>query len=54
MNLMKRGITVGDLLIFLIIVISSVLIINKVQDSEKQAYFHIFPNDILTNKNHNY
>ena len=48
MNLKERGITVGDILLILIFVISSVFIINKVKDSDKQAYFHIAPNEIFT------
>ncbi len=51
MNLKERGLTVGDLLIILIFVISTVFIINKVKDSDKQTYFQITPNEILaTNK----
>ena len=50
MNLKERGITVGDLLLILIIVISTIFIINKTQDSDKQAYFHIFPNELITAK----
>ena len=49
MNLKERGLTVGDLMIILIFVISTVFIINKVKDSDKQSYFHIAPNEILTN-----
>ena len=54
MNLKERGITVGDLLIFLIFVISTVLIINKAKDRDSQAYFQIAPNAILTYKKTNY
>jgi len=50
MNLKERGITVGDLLLILIIVISTIFIINKAKDSEEQAYFHIFPNELMTAK----
>ena len=39
MNLKDRGLTVGDLMIILIFVISTVFIINKVKDSDKQSYF---------------
>ena len=39
MNLKERGITVGDLLLILIFVIATILIINKVKDSDKQAHF---------------
>ena len=48
MNLKERGLTVGDLIIILIFVISTVFIINKVNDSDKQTYFQIAPNEILT------
>ena len=48
MNLKERGLTVGDLMILLIFVISTVFIINKVKDSDKQSYFQLVPNEILT------
>ena len=48
MNLKERGLTVGDLVIILIFVISTAFIINKVKDSNKQTYFQITPNEILT------
>ena len=48
MNLKERGLTVGDLLVILIFVISTVFIINKVKNSDKQSYFQIVPNEILT------
>ena len=48
MNLKERGFTVGDLMIILIFVISTVFIINKVKDSDKQSYLQIVPNEILT------
>ena len=48
MNLKERGLTVGDLMIILIFVISTVFIINKVKDSDKQSYIQIVPNEILT------
>ena len=48
MNLKERGLTVGDLMIILIFVISTVFIINKVKDSDKQSYFRIAPSEILT------
>ena len=50
MNLKERGITVGDLLVILIFVISTVFIINKVKDTDKEAYFHMFQYEILTAK----
>ena len=48
MNLKERGLTVGDLIIILIFVISTVFIINKVMESDKQTYFQNAPNEILT------
>ena len=48
MNLKERGLTVGDLMIILIFVISTVFIINKVKDSDNQSYSQIAPNEILT------
>ena len=48
MNLKERGLTVGDLIIILIFVISTFFIINKVKDSNKQSYFQIAPNENLT------
>ena len=49
MNLKERGLTVGDLMIILIFVISTFFIINKVKDSNKQSYFQIAPNEIMNN-----
>ena len=50
MNLKDRGITVGDFLLILIFVISTVVIINKFKDSDKQTYFETAPIEILTAK----
>ena len=50
MNLKERGITVGDLLLILIFVISTVFIINKFKASDKQTYFETAPMEILTAK----
>ena len=47
MNLKERGLTVGDLMIILIFIISTVFIINKVKDSNKQSYLQIDRNEIL-------
>ena len=44
MNFKERGVTVGDLLIILIITISSILIINKANENDKRAYLHINSN----------
>ena len=38
MNLKERGVTVGDLLIISVIVISTIFIIGKVNDNDKQAH----------------
>ena len=54
MNLKERGLTVGDLIIILIFVISTVFIINKVKNSDKQAYSQITQIETLTAKNLNY
>ena len=43
MNFKERGLTVGDLLIILIFVISTVFIINKLKDDDKQTYFYMTP-----------
>ena len=50
MNLKERGITIGDLLLIIIFVISTVFIINKVKDSDKQTHFQIVPIETLTAK----
>ena len=50
MNLKERGLTVGDLLIILIFVVSTFFIVNKIKESNKQTYFQIVPNEILTSK----
>lgn len=54
MNLKERGVTVGDLLLILILVITTVFIINKFKDGKKQAYLHLEHNDILNVKSHNF
>ena len=46
MNLKERGITVGDLLIIIILLISAVLIINKVKNNDKQAFIYETPIEI--------
>ena len=42
MNLKERGFTVGDLIIILIITISTIFIINKAKDSYEQSYLHLY------------
>ena len=49
MNLKERGITVGDLLLILIFLISTVFIVNKVKDNDDQAYFLVDPIEIIAN-----
>ena len=48
MNLKERGVTVGDLLIISIIIISSFFIINKVQDGDSKS--EIYLNSYYTSK----
>ena len=50
MNLKERGITVGDLILIIIFVFTTVFIINKVKESDEQTNFQIAPNEILTVK----
>ena len=38
MNLKERGVTVGDLLIISVIVISTIFIIGKVKEDDKKAH----------------
>ena len=49
MNLKERGITVGDLVIILIFSISTIFILNKVKDSDKQSYLYVSPITISKN-----
>lgn len=48
MNLKERGITVGDLLIIVILILSTVLIINKFKNNDKHAFINLTPNQIRT------
>ena len=48
MNLKERGVTVGDLLIISIILISTIFFINKVKDNDKQSQIYINSKDIST------
>ena len=41
MNFNERGITVGDLLLVIILVISTVLIINNIKKSDSQRAFNV-------------
>ena len=48
MNFKERGITVGDLLLISVFIISSILIFNKVKNnSNNKAYYQITPNEIV-------
>ncbi len=46
MNLKERGVTVGDLLIISIILISTIFFINKFKDSNKQTQINMNQNYI--------
>ena len=46
MNLKERGVTVGDLLIISIILISTIFFINKFKDSNKQTQMYLNQNVI--------
>ena len=46
MNLKERGVTVGDLLIISIILISTIFFINKFKDSNDQSQMYMNHNDI--------
>ncbi len=49
MNLKDRGITVGDLLIISLLVLSTLFVVNKVKERNKQTNFQVTPpNEILT------
>ena len=50
MNFKERGITVGDLLIIIIFIISTVLIINKIKYNDNQSYYYEVPNLSVTSK----
>ena len=47
MNLKERGITVGDLLLVLLLVLSILFIKNKVKEKNKLSNFHVIPNKII-------
>ena len=49
MNFKERGITVGDLLMIIIFIITISFIINKVKDNQKQTNFYMMPQEITTN-----
>ena len=49
MNFKERGVTVGDLLIISVIIISTIFIISKVKDNDKQTHLYPNTNEITTN-----
>lgn len=51
MKLKERGMTVGDLLIILFFIISTVFIISKFKEGEKNTSFYLVNNEILTASN---
>ena len=51
MNLKERGVTVGDLLIISIFLISTIIIINKVKNNDKQSLLYITTNEISNTTN---
>ena len=53
MNLKERGITVGDLLIILIIIIISTILIKSFGKDKKTTFNYINQEEVLFNK-HNY
>ncbi len=46
MNLKERGVTVGDLLIFLVIISSTIFIIKKI-NNDKQSSFNFSQQEII-------
>ena len=50
MNLKERGITVGDLLIFLIIIFSTVILVKSLNKDKKTTLNHILPEKISYNQ----
>ena len=48
MNFKDRGVTIGDLILILIFVISTFFIITKVKESDQEAYFQMPQHKILT------
>ena len=52
MNLKERGITVGDLLIISILIISTVLITSKFKSKDKKSLYYVTPNETVIIKNY--
>ena len=53
MNIKERGITVGDLLIILIIIISSIILIKSFNKDKKTSLNYIYQEKV-TYESHNY
>jgi len=53
MNLKERGITVGDLLIILIIIITSTILIKSFSKDKKTTFNYINQEQFFYKKNHN-
>ena len=53
MNLKERGLTVGDLIIVVVIIATTVFVINKYKESEKKTYFQMIPGLIKTERSNN-
>ena len=51
MNLKERGITVGDLLIILIIIITSTILIKSFSKDKKTTFNYCNQNEVSFNKN---
>ena len=49
MNLKERGVTVGDLLIISIIIISTIFTINKLKERDQQSHLYLSSNKISSN-----
>ena len=47
MNFKERGITIGDLILVIIFIFSTIFIINKFKESDKQAYIQMTESQIL-------
>ena len=46
MNLKERGVTVGDLIIISVIIISTFFIFSKFKESDKQSNIYFYSNEI--------
>ena len=46
MNLKERGVTIGDLLIISLIVISTIFIFNKGKEKDKQSHLYLNSKEI--------